>query len=170
MSSIIALLLALQAGYSTPPATQPAPGAASQPALQPANLRQATDEPQGWRAHEFQLPGVYSGNYATRFFGMDDKGVLPGTEVVPRSPANYGSSPQSYYGPYSSPYYYYPFRSFRSTFFTSAPFVRGNLFNPSPFFRSPGQPGQITPRPMMSPRPAPHRGGGGGGGGRGGRR
>lgn len=124
MSFVTTAVLCLQVAYSDSPATQPA----TQPARAPRfSINRVYD-----------IPPVYTENYATRYLGI---------EAMPVPPMEYAGASMDYAPPmYNSayPYYYYP--RFRRFFFAPAPFVRGNLFNPSPFFRSPGQPGQIAPR------------------------
>src|SRR5829696_85615 len=142
MSSMIALLLAFQVGYSTAPTTEPSSQPAtqpaaprttavepsqSQPATQPAAPRAASVEPARSRQPAFVMPEVYRHNYATKYFGLDD-GAPPRTVYVPVRERY--AAPPGYYAPYS---YYYP--GYRRFLFAPAPFIRGNYFNPGPFFR-----------------------------------
>ena len=140
MTSIIALLLTLQVGYSDAPATQPTAQATAQ-SVAPDDYRyqyQSTNYPNWSIDRVSAIPPVYPENYATRYLGLPAAPYSQSRFHIP--PAYYGSSPM-YYGGYGG--YYYP--SFRSVFFSRAPFARGNIRNPSPFFRSPGAPGQPPP-------------------------
>jgi len=132
MSFLTVLLLGLQIGYPSSPSTQPTQSAdAPIPARPRVVARMSIDR-------VYDIPPVYSANYATQYLGIDSAPPIVNT---------YGSSVGYGYGTYPSyGYPYYGYAGFRRFFFAPAPFVRGNVFNPSPFFRSPGQPGQIAPR------------------------
>src|SRR4051812_41936817 len=89
MSSIIALILAFQVGYSTTPTTEPTTNPESQPAAQPsaqpASPRGSVAATDSHRLG-FELPAVYSHNYATKYFGLDD-GPPPRAVYVPVQPS-----------------------------------------------------------------------------------
>ena len=136
MNSIIALLLTLQVGYSTT--------LTSAPASQPSSPRATPVESRRSRPQAFTMPEVYRHNYATKYFGLDDGAPPPPRIVYVPVPEYF--PPPAYYVPY-----YYP--GYRRFFFAPAPFVRGNYFNPGPFFRPLGASGQ----PMAPRRGAVHR-------------